>query len=132
MEVVQTRTFKQVVKKLTLKQKKELDDAVKIVLNNPYIGEQKKGDLNFLWVYKFRMNNQLTLLDYSYEDEIVTLNLLAVGSHENFYRDIKNALHWQTKIIVQGFTGKIGTFHTQDMINYDSNVIGGVTPDKNI
>lgn len=93
MEVVQTRTFKQVVKKLTLKQKKELDDAVKIVLNNPYIGEQKKGDLNFLWVYKFRMNNQLTLLDYSYEDEIVTLNLLAVGSHENFYRDIKNALH---------------------------------------
>ena len=132
MEVVQTRTFKQVVKKLTLKQKKELDDAVKIVLNNPYIGEQKKGDLNFLWVYKFRMNNQLTLLGYSYEDEIVTLNLLAVGSHENFYRDIKNALHWQTKIIVQGFTGKIGTFHTQDMINYDSNVIGGVTPDKNI
>lgn len=50
MEVIQTRTFKQVVKKLTLKQKKELNDAVKIVLNNPYIGEQKKGDLNFLWV----------------------------------------------------------------------------------
>jgi hypothetical protein len=39
------------------------------------------------------MNNQLTLLGYSYEGEIVTLNLLAVGSHENFYRDIKIALH---------------------------------------
>ncbi len=93
MEVVQTRQFKQAVKKLTPKQKKELDEAVKIVMSNPHIGDQKKGDLNFLWVYKFHMNNQLTLLGYNYEDEIVTLNLLAVGSHENFYRDIKNALH---------------------------------------
>jgi len=93
MEVVQTRTFKQALKKLTSKQKKELDEVVKIVMSNPYVGDQKKGDLNFLWVYKFHMNNQLTLLGYSYEDEIVTLNLLAVGSHENFYRDIKIALH---------------------------------------
>jgi mRNA-degrading endonuclease RelE of RelBE toxin-antitoxin system len=92
MDVIQTRQFKQSVKKLTSQQKKELDQTIKTITDNPFIGQQKKGDLDFLWVYKFRMNNQLTLLAYSYEEQIITLTLLALGSHENFYRDIKNSL----------------------------------------
>ncbi|WP_081368429.1 type II toxin-antitoxin system RelE/ParE family toxin [Alteromonas mediterranea] len=52
-------------------------------------GEQKKGDLAFLRVYKFKMVKQLTLLGYSYEDGTVILELIALGSHENFYRDVK-------------------------------------------
>ncbi len=35
-----------------------------------------------------------------------------------------------TRMIVQGFTGKIGSFHARDMLNYGSNVVGGVTPGK--
>jgi len=36
----------------------------------------------------------------------------------------------KTNIIVQGFTGKIGSFHAEEMIKYGSNIVGGVTPGK--
>ena len=35
-----------------------------------------------------------------------------------------------SKIVVQGITGKNGQFHTEQMLDYGSKVIGGVTPGK--
>ena len=87
--VLQTPTFNKAVKKLHKNQKKELDKVVKSLMEDPLLGEQKKGDLLFLRVYKFKMVKQLTLLGYSYEDNSIVLELIALGSHENFYRDIK-------------------------------------------
>ena len=87
-QVLQTPSFKKTVKKLHAKQKKDLDEAVRVLMEEPTIGEQKKGDLAYLRVYKFKMVNQPTLLGYSYEDGAVVLELIALGSHENFYRDV--------------------------------------------
>lgn len=89
--VLQTPTFKKAVKKLKPSQKKELDAAVKEIMEEPTLGEQKKGDLAFLRVYKFKMNKQLTLLGYSFDNGTLTLELMALGSHENFYRGIKRS-----------------------------------------
>ena len=88
-EVLQTTSFKTKVKKLNANQKSDLDIAVREVISDPEIGEKKKGDLSFLRVHKFKMVKLLTLLGYSYEDGSVILELIAIGSHENFYRDVK-------------------------------------------
>ncbi|OPX56640.1 ParE-like toxin of type II toxin-antitoxin system [Oceanospirillum multiglobuliferum] len=88
-QVLQTPSFKKSVKKLHSNQKADLDNAVKALIENPRLGEQKKGDLSFLRVYKFKMSKQLTFLGYSYQEGTVILELIALGVHENFYRDIK-------------------------------------------
>ena len=91
-QVLQTASFKKTVKKLHANQKADLDSAIKALMKDPLLGEAKKGDLGFLRVHKFKMVKQLTLLGYSYEDGTVVLELIALGSHENFYRDVKHLL----------------------------------------
>ena len=65
MEIKQTNRFRKVYKKLHSNQLPEVNFAIKEVINNPQIGEQKKGSLGWLRVYKFRVLGQLTLLGYS-------------------------------------------------------------------
>lgn len=89
LKVLQTSSFKKAVKKLHKNQKADLDNAVRELMEDPLLGEPKKGDLSFMRVHKFKMVKQLTLLGYSYEDGTVILELITLGSHENFYRDTK-------------------------------------------
>jgi hypothetical protein len=67
----------------------DTDAAVETVAENPDVGERKKGDLEQLWVYKFRSQGQLYLLGYTREDTVRLIYLEAPGPHENFYRDLK-------------------------------------------
>lgn len=90
MEVVQTLTFAKVVRKLHRNQKDDLDKAVRSIINDTNIGDLKVGDLAGIRVYKFKMVAQLTLLAYTYRSDSILLTLLALGSHENFYRDLKS------------------------------------------
>lgn len=92
MNVNENKTFTEVVKKLHPNQKKDLDKAVKIIISDPGIGDAKVGDLSGIFVYKFKMVKQITLIAYTYNDQIITLTLLKLGSHENFYRDLKNII----------------------------------------
>ena len=89
MQIIQTKRFERVYKKLHKNQLSDVNRAIKEIIGNPQIGEQKKGDLAEIMVYKFKMVNQLTLLAYSYDDEKIILTFIALGTHENFYRDIK-------------------------------------------
>ena len=81
--------FKRAVKKLKKNQKDDLDEAVKVLVSDPDAGIQKNGDLAYLRVYKFKMVKQEMLLGYSYEDGSIVLELMNLGTHENFYRDMK-------------------------------------------
>ena len=88
MRVLVTPTFERAVKKFHRQQKADLDDAVRGIVSDTAIGEEKVGDLAGIRVYKFRMVDQLCLLSYRVVDED-TVKLLTVGPHENFYRDLK-------------------------------------------
>ena len=89
LSVIQSHSFKKVVKKLHKNQKADLDAAVRTIIDNPNLGIQKVGDLSSVRIYKFKMLKQLTLLAYQIDDGRLILTLLMVGTHENFSRDVK-------------------------------------------
>ena len=87
VHVEQSAIFKRAYKRLHPNQKADVDDAVADIVRDPRIGEAKRGDLAGVFVHKFKSNGQLTLLAYEYDPG--TRRLLLLGSHENFYRDLK-------------------------------------------
>ena len=79
--------FKRAYKKLAAGHQAVVDEAVQAIVADPEAGEQKKGDLAGVYVYKFSLNRRQMLLAYEWDPK--TRLLLLLGSHENFYRDLK-------------------------------------------
>ena len=92
LAILVTPSFARAAKKLHSKDKAILDSAVKAVADDYTIGEEKRGDLNGVFVHKFKLNNRETLLAYRLQPDKLEprdLVLLAVGPHENFYVQLK-------------------------------------------
>ena len=68
----------------------EIDHQVRTILKNPGIGELKKGALKGIRVFKFKYKTQQYLLSYKVKGE--TLYLYTIGSHENYYKKLKQFL----------------------------------------
>lgn len=90
MKVLQTNTFRRTVKKLNKSEKILLDKVIKEIVLGSAIGDQKKGDLKGIFVYKFKINVRQYLLAYRINEQF--LELIMLGAHENYYRNLKNFL----------------------------------------
>lgn len=90
MQILQTNRFKKAYKKLHSNQLSSVNEAIAKIIEDPDAGERKTGDLSWLRVHKFNLAGQLMLLGYCMEDaQEVVLTFVDLGSHENFYRDLK-------------------------------------------
>ena len=88
MKVAQSGVFSRTVKKLHRKEKAAVDEAVRKLITDTGIGDMKKGPLAGVRVYKYKVADKLYLLACRYDKKLDCMTLLALGSHENFYRDL--------------------------------------------
>jgi mRNA-degrading endonuclease RelE of RelBE toxin-antitoxin system len=92
LKVLATPSFSRTIKKLHERDKKVADKAVGDIAMNPSLGEEKRGDLAGVFVYKFKIGKQEVLLDYRLRPNKANpkeLVLLSLGLHENFYAGLK-------------------------------------------
>jgi mRNA-degrading endonuclease RelE of RelBE toxin-antitoxin system len=90
MKIYQSRLFEKKVKKMSKTEKHALDREVRNIAENPNIGEEKKGDLKGVLIHKYKLKTNLYLL--AYRKAGIDLELVMIGSHENYYRDLKSYL----------------------------------------
>jgi hypothetical protein len=68
---------------------RELDKHVNMILENPLLGDPKKGALQGIRVLKFKYKKQLFLLSYESDFKKKVLYLYTFGSHEGFYEELE-------------------------------------------
>jgi mRNA interferase RelE/StbE len=68
---------------------KALNDAQAGILQAPFRGGRKQGALSDVWVEKFKADNDQWLVAYEIDTKKNTVTFLAVGQHENYYRDLE-------------------------------------------
>mgnify|MGYP000654544614 CR=1 FL=1 len=99
IEVYVTNIFKKALNKLSDEVLTVVEDEIDKIIADPEIGEQKKGDLSYLRVHKFKVEGFEMLLGYNWREDRLELNLLNIGVHENFYLNMKNRRKADIKFI---------------------------------
>lgn len=99
VDVYQTSRFEKAFNKLPEEHQTAVDDEIDKVIDDPELGEQKKGDLSHLWVHKFKLDGQEFLLGYSWVENKLELYLLNLGPHENYYQQMKKRRKADLKLI---------------------------------
>jgi len=82
--------FEQRVRKFSKEQKLILDEQIKLLIENPEFGTEKKGDLKEVFIHKFKIKTIQYLLAYRFNEE--KIELIMIGPHQNYYRDLKRYL----------------------------------------
>jgi len=90
--VLQAPRFGRAKKRLPSAAQLAVDDAVKGILADPLSGEPKVGALRGVRVVKFKVGAQQLLLAYQFESKRSMIEVLDVGPHENFYRELQKYL----------------------------------------
>ena len=90
MKVLQSPLFEQRVRKFSKEQKLILDEQIKLLIENPEFGTEKKGDLKEVFIHKFKIKTIQYLLAYRFNEE--KIELIMIGPHQNYYRDLKRYL----------------------------------------
>lgn len=90
MRIYQSRSFGQKVKKMSRQEKEILDRELRKIAGDASIGEEKKGDLGGVFVHKFKIKTAQYLIAYRKTGK--DLELIMIGPHENYYRDLKQYL----------------------------------------
>ena len=99
IDVYESSRFSKALGRLSEQQLIIVEDEIERIIANPGVGELKKGDLSYLRVHKFQLNNQITLLGYSWIEQKIELYLLSLSSHENFYQEQKRLRQTDLKLI---------------------------------
>ena len=90
MHILQSSSFKKKVKRFRKQEKQILDNQIRKIVKDQAIGQEKKGDLKGVFVHKFKIHATQYLLSYRFVGD--NLELIMIGPHENYYRDLSSYL----------------------------------------
>ena len=90
MEMIYKPPFRKFVKKQTRPLQLAVEDEIERIVEDPVIGESKLCDLQGIQVHQFKFQRQSFLVAYRVAGSDIIF--YSIGTHENFYRDLKRYL----------------------------------------